>query len=467
MSSPILLWFRRDLRLGDHPALSEACASGRPVIPVFLHDEVVEQTGAAALWRLGLSVASLAQSLEDKGSRLILRRGRATEVLSDLVEETGAGAVWFSRSYDPDGRARDEAVENALSVECRAFSGHVLFEPWTVETGGGEYYKVYTPYWKNVRSRDPGNPLSAPSDIPAPDDWPASDTLDDWAMGARMDRGADVLAPYATVGEDAASHRLGTFMAHRVEDYAEARDKLAVDGTSNLSENLTYGEISARSCWASGWRAVEEGKKGAETFVKELVWRDFAYHLLWHTPRIASANWREEWDDFPWKDDERAAEIKAWKQGRTGMAVVDAAMREMYVTGRMHNRGRMIVASYLTKHLMTHWKVGQAWFDDCLTDWDPASNAMGWQWSAGSGPDATPFFRVFNPETQGEKFDPDGTYRRRWIAEGQEDPPETALDYFEAIPRHWSMSPGDAYPDAPIVSAAEGRERALSAYRDR
>ncbi|NNF91531.1 MAG: deoxyribodipyrimidine photo-lyase, partial [Boseongicola sp.] len=234
-----------------------------------------------------------------------------------------------------------------------------------------------------------------------------------------------------------------------------------------LSENLAWGEISPRTCWHSGVRAMEEGKKGAEHFLKELVWREFAYHLVWHTPRIVDRNWRQGWDGFPWNEDERLAEVKAWKQGRTGVRFVDAAMREMYVTGHMHNRSRMIVASYLTKHLMCHWRIGQQWFEDCLIDWDPASNAMGWQWTAGSGPDAAPYFRVFNPVTQLDKFDEDRSYVKAWIAEEYSRPTKTALSYFDAIPRRWGMSADAPYPSEPIVAMAEGRKRALAAYEDR
>lgn len=281
-----------------------------------------------------------------------------------------------------------------------------------------------------------------------------------------MERGADIVRPYVQLGEGAAQARLGAFMSSKVADYDAGRDRPWADGTSNLSENLALGEISPAQCWHAGLRALKDGKDGAETFLKELVWREFAYHLLWHTPRIQNANWREDWDSFPWNEDERLAEVKAWKQGRTGMAFVDAAMREMYVTGRMHNRGRMIVASYLCKHLMCHWKIGKEWFEEHLIDWDPASNAMGWQWSVSSGPDATPYFRVFNPETQLDRFDKKRAYVQRWIAEGQKTPPEEALSYFDAIPKSWNMEPDDPYPD-PIVGAKEGRERALEAYENR
>ncbi len=467
--TPIILWFRRDLRLGDHRALSAACAADRPVIPLFIDDEVAKGQGAAPRMRLGLSVAALAEDLKSKGSRLILREGDALATLRAVIKETGAGAVYWSRLYDGASKARDTAVKAALNddgIDAQSFAGHLLFEPWTVETKTGGFYKVFTPMWKMVRSRDLPSPLAAPSTVPAPPRWPQSNALSDWRMGAAMQRGYEVVLPHTTVGETAASHRLGAFIGHKVSDYKANRDIPGVDGTSRLSENLTYGEISPLRCWHAGWRAIHDGKNDAEVFLKELVWREFAYHLAHHTPRIETGNWKPDWDAFPWRTDPDSAEVLAWKQGRTGIAFVDAAMREMYVTGTMHNRGRMIVASYLTKHLMTHWQIGRDWFADCLIDWDPASNAMGWQWSAGSGPDATPYFRVFNPETQIEKFDRDGAYRRAWIAEGYGTPTKTALSYFDAIPRRWNMSPDADYP-TPIVSPSKGRDRALSAYNAR
>ncbi|MFC4671788.1 cryptochrome/photolyase family protein [Seohaeicola nanhaiensis] len=467
--TPILLWFRRDLRLGDHAALSAACESGRAVIPVFILDEETEGLGAAPKWRLGKGLEVFGKALAEKGSRLVLRRGAAQAVLDALIEETGAGAVWWSRLYDPASVARDTGVKAALKergIDARSFGGHLLFEPWTVETGQGGFYKVFTPFWKSVRGRDPGAPRPAPGKIAAPGKWPASDKLEDWDLGAAMDRGGAVVARFERVGEAAALERLESFIEEGVNGYRERRDRPGVDGTSGLSGFLSLGEISPHRVWAAGSRAAEEGKRGADTFLKELGWREFAYHLMHHTPRILTDNWREEWDAFPWDNDERHKEIRDWKQGRTGVPFVDAGLREMYVTGRMHNRARMVVASYLTKHLLTDWRVGMRWFEDCLTDWDPASNALGWQWVAGSGPDAAPYFRIFNPETQLEKFDKKGLYTRAWIAEGQDDPPETALAYFEAVPRSWGLSPDDAYPD-PLIGLKEGRERALRAYEGR
>ncbi|MEP3054187.1 deoxyribodipyrimidine photo-lyase [Ascidiaceihabitans sp.] len=468
-SKPTLVWLRRDLRLSDHPALLAACENGGAVIPVFIHDDTVDALGAAPKWRLGLGLGHLAEALHAKGSQLILRKGDALEVLRDLIRETGAGAVHWTRLYDPDAVARDTAVKAALKedgVDAKSFARHVMFEPWTVETKTGGYYKVYTPFWNMVKGRDVAAPLPAPKNMPAPHTWPESDNLDDWQMGAAMRRGADVVRPHVRLGEAAAQDRLDHFITHLAQGYNEGRDQPWKDGTSNLSENLALGEISPYQCWHAGRRAMHEGKQGAETFLKELVWREFAYHLMHHTPRILDSNWKEAWDAFPWNTDENHAEVKAWKQGRTGIQFVDAAMREMYVTGRMHNRGRMIVASYLTKHLLCDWKIGQKWFEACLIDWDPAANAMGWQWSAGSGPDATPYFRVFNPVTQLDKFDKQRDYVSRWIAEGRKNVHDDARSYFDAIPKAWGLKVDDTYP-SPIVPADEGRKRALSAYENR
>ncbi|PIE10590.1 MAG: deoxyribodipyrimidine photolyase [Rhodobacterales bacterium] len=459
MTRSILLWLRRDLRLSDHPALSAACATGAPVIPVYVDDG---RGGAAPRLRLGLSLHALAKDLAARGSRLILRRGDPAQVLHDLASETGAQAVYWSRLYDADGQRTGRAVKETLGIEATSFAGHLLFEPWSVETGQGGPYKVYTPFWKAVRSRDPGAPLPAPGAIPAPEAWPSSDRLEDWAMGAAMKRGAEIVAARAVVGEEAARGRLDGFCADAIRRYQAQRDVPTAGATSNLSENLTTGEISPRTVWAAGWRAVEEGKPGAETFIKELVWREFAHHLAYHFPTLSSDNWRGEWNGFPWSTKITPA-VLAWMQGRTGVPFVDAGMREMHVTGRMHNRVRMVAASYLTKHLLTDWRIGLRFFEEHLTDWDPASNAMGWQWVAGSGPDAAPFFRIFNPDTQAEKFDPDHTYRRRWIAEGQSTPGQDARAFFDVVPRRWGLTPTQRYPD-PVVDHKKARARALAAY---
>lgn len=454
--APILLWFRRDLRLRDHPALHEAASSGRPVIPVFLLDEGSEGIGAAPRMRLGMGVAALRRSLEGIGSRLILRRGRAAEALAALRDETG-GEVWFTRLHDPDSRRRDEGLG-------RAFPGHLLFEPEEVATQGGGHFKVNAPFLKALLARHVGEALPAPTSLRPPVRWPDADQLEDWRLDGPMDRGAAVVAPWQAPGEDAARARLDRFVRERLGTYADARNYPAQDGSSRLSENLTTGEISARECWRAGLAGTGDG---AATFLRELSWRDFSHHLLWHEPHLATDHWKPAWAAFPWQREE-TPEVEAWKRGMTGIRLVDAGMREMWVTGRMHNRARMVTASLLTKHMMTDWRVGQAFFADCLTDWDPAANAVNWQWVAGSGPDATPFFRVFSPTAQAKAWDGQGEYERAWIAEGQADPPATALSFFEAVPRSWGLSAAAPYP-RPVIDLAAGRAAALAAFgaRDR
>ena len=461
-NAPLLLWFRRDLRLDDHQMINAALAMGRPVIPIFILDPETEAMGAAAKWRLGQSVAAFSAQLAGLGSRLILRKGAAEAVLLALVAQTGAAGVLWQRMYDPAAVARDTKVKATLKARgliAQSHAGALLIEPWQVETGQGGPYRVYTPFWRAVAGRDFGAPIAAPVYLPAPEVWPESDDLGEWTRG--MARGAEVLARYTKAGQGAALARLAAFLDGPIGPYQSNRDFPALDATSQMSEYLAWGEISPRRIWADAARPLFEGAAGAEHFRKELVWREFAYHLMHHTPHLLTRNWRDSWDSFPWRGD--CADAESWRRGRTGEPFVDAAMREVYVTGRMHNRARMIVASYLTKHLLIDWRVGQAWFADVLTDWDMASNAMGWQWVAGCGPDAAPYFRIFNPAGQAEKFDPDGHYRRRWLAEGRAKPSEDALAFFEAVPKSWAMSAQDA-PAKPLIDLRVGRERALAAY---
>lgn len=457
------------MRLADNPALGHAIAqaekAGGAVLPVFVHDETVDALGAAPKWRMGLGIAALDADLRRIGSRLTLRRGRAVDVLADLVRETGAKSVVWSRAYDPDAITRDTAVKTALKdlgIGAESFAGHLLFEPWQVKTKVGGYYKVYTPYWRAVRDNPVADCLPAPTSLPAPDHWPASDRLADWQMGAAMNRGADVVLPYTNVGATAAQTRLAEFLEDAITDYREGRDFPDRQVTSRLSENLTYGEIAPRRLWHAARQAMMEGAQGAEHFLKELVWREFAYHLAYHTPHMLTRNWRVEWDGFGWRGDNTDAEN--WRRGMTGVPMVDAAMRELFVTGTMHNRLRMIAGSYLTKHLLTDWRIGQDWFAQTLIDWDPAANAMGWQWVAGCGPDASPYFRVFNPETQGVKFDGQGRYRDLYLSEGLDAAGRCpSADFYQAIPRSWQITAATPYPE-PALTLKEGRLRALEAY---
>jgi deoxyribodipyrimidine photo-lyase len=335
-----------------------------------------------------------------------------------------------------------------------------------VSPKSSEFFKVYTPFWKATRLKDPIGFEIKVSKIIGVKEKLKSENLENWCLGKEMSLGSSIVSRYVRLGEDAARERLSHFISNKVMHYSTARDIPSLDGTSGLSENLSLGEISPIECWNAGFKALEEGHDAAEIFLKELVWREFAYHLAHHTPRILDNNWRQEWNNFPWNTNDKDEKVILWQQGRTGIPFVDAAMRELYVTGRMHNRGRMIVASFLTKHLMTHWKIGLKWFENCLIDWDPASNAMGWQWSAGSGPDATPYFRVFNPNTQLEKFDGKHEYRNRWLAEFSGKNSPKALSFFDAIPKKWKLTPEMEYP-APVVDLSQGRVAALDAYKNR
>ncbi len=467
--SPILLWFRRDLRTSDHPALHAAAASGRPVIPVFLRDEGVDGIGAAPRMRVGLSVAALRGDLKRIGSRLILRSGPAAEALAVLATEIGARAVWWTRLHDPLSRLRDEKVRTALSllgVETKEFEGHLLHEPATFLSGSGKPYQAYAPFARALRRADPGPALPAPSRLSPPLLWPPSESLEAWRLDAAMNRGASVVAVWQAPGEARALERLHVFAAERLSEYKVARDFPGRDASSKLSDALSLGEIGPRTCWTLAREALGRAPEGAEQFLREIAWRDFSHHLLWHSPQMDREHWRPAWKEVGWSQDERSPLVLSWRQGRTGFAIVDAAMREMWVTGRMHNRARMIVASLLTKHMMTDWRVGLRVFEDCLTDWDPANNAVNWQWVAGSGPDAAPFFRIYNPQSQSETWDADQAYVRRWIAEGQANPTPEALSFFEAVPRAWGLDPRDPYPD-PVLDLAQSRNVALSAFRTR
>ena len=465
----ILYWIRRDLRISDNPALSEVVNSGALVVPVFIYDEWFSALGAAPKFRLEKSLLSLQKQYEGLGSYLLIKKGPALCILHDLIKETRATSVVWARDLDPKAIARDTEIKKDLKangISVTSYRGQVLFEPWTVSTKTGGFYRVYTPFWNSVRDRDVERSLQSPKSVSSPSSRPNSLSVGDLNLGNKMSRGRKILSQYMEAGELAAQIKLRKFLDGPVINYSDDRNIPQINGTSSLSDHLAWGEISPNQCWNSTFPMVADGVQGAETFLKELVWRDFAYHLIYHTPHIVNKNWREEWDAFPWRTDPNHRDVLAWKQGRTGIPFVDAAMREMYVTGRMHNRGRMIVASFLTKHLMTHWRIGLDWFSECLIDWDPASNAMGWQWSAGSGPDATPYFRVFNPVTQLQKFDPEGIYTKRWIAELSDTPSASSLAYFKAIPKHWKFDKESVYPSA-ITSPEEGRNRALEAYSSR
>ena len=466
--SACIIWFRNDLRLADNPALIAALGSGRAVLPVFVLDEETEGTralGAASRWWLHHSLQALDASLRLLGSRLILRRGPAERVIADLAAECDAGALYWNRLYNPVLHERDIRLRqtfNARGVVAEGLKGNLLVEPWEVKTGGGAPYKVFTPFWRACHAlRAPSAPLPAPQALPSPASWPASDRLAKWRLLPTAPDWAGGLRAAWSPGEATARTRLTHFLDDALSRYRQERDLPAIDATSRLSPHLAFGEISPRQIWSA---ATGRGHSTAvEKFLAELGWREFSYNLLFHFGDLAQRNFRPEFDTFPWMSqdgDEAASAVEAWRRGRTGFPIVDAGMRELWSTGWMHNRVRMIAASFLTKDLLVDWRVGERWFWDTLVDADPASNASGWQWVAGSGADAAPYFRVFNPVLQGEKFDPAGDYVRRWV-------PELANLPAKTIHQPWAAAqppPPDVYP-ARVVDHAAARARALGAFR--
>jgi deoxyribodipyrimidine photo-lyase len=452
MTAPVLLWFRNDLRLSDQAAVHAAAATGRPLVPIYVHDDTERlPLGGAARWWLHHSLASLAESLTARGTRLTLRRGDPARVIGDLAELVGADSVFAGVVPDPASRAADRALAARLSARGIAFRRALtatLYRPDAVTTKAGGPFGVYTPFARACRALPPPrDPLPAPTSLIAGPAVP-SDRLDDWSLLPTRPDWAGGLRATWTPGERGARARLRAFLADAIGRYAARRDVPGDAGTSMLSPHLHFGEISANQVYHAA-DACHPGD-GPARFMGELLWREFSYHLLWHNPTLAEAPLRPVFANMPWRDDQ--AGLEAWRHGRTGVPIVDAGMRQLWLTGWMHNRVRMIAASFLTKHLLIDWRLGQAWFWDTLVDADLANNAASWQWVAGCGIDAAPFFRIFNPVTQGRKFDPDGAYIRRYV-------PELASLDPKQIHAPWEF--GQARP---IVDLAEGRERALAAF---
>ncbi|ABI57598.1 cryptochrome/photolyase family protein [Alkalilimnicola ehrlichii MLHE-1] len=475
MGDATLVWLRRDLRLTDNPALDQAARRGGPVIAVYLH--APEETpqyppGAASHWYLHHSLKALGPALAQAGIPLVLRRGPALATLRALIRATGAGAVYWNRLYEPDAVARDRTVKQALRTEgldCRSFPTALLHEPWAVRNQADRPYRAFTPFWRACR-RQP--PPAAP--LPAPDlrdrPVPAVEGLDLAALGLLPRTPWDTgLRNTWQAGESAALARLEAFAADRLARYAQDRDRPAEPGTSGLSPALHFGELSPRQVWWQVMAAREAGvpEDACETFLSELGWREFAHHLLWSHPDLGDAPVDDRFGAFPWRPDPGDGWLHAWQAGRTGIPLVDAGMHELWQTGWMHNRVRMVTGSFLVKHLRLPWQRGERWFRDTLVDWDAASNAMGWQWVAGCGADAAPYFRIFNPVRQGERFDPQGRYVRRWLPALANLPdkyihaPWTAP---EAVLRRAGVTLGSDYP-CPLIDLRLGREQALSAFQ--
>ena len=468
-----LVWFRNDLRLADNPALADAIEDGGAVIPVFLwtpKEEAPWAPGAASRWWLHHSLLALEEALRRRGSRLVLRRGRALEELLGLAVETGARRVVWNWRYEPALLARDAALLGALreaGIESEIHNGALLRDPRAIRNKSGKPFQVFTPFWRHCLAlAAPAPPLAAPDRITAPRRRPGSLSLAELELAPVINWDAGLRAAWQP-GEAGAEARLDRFKTEAVAGYAADRERPALEGTSRLSPHLHFGEISPRRVW----RALEgvagensPGKGGREKFLAELGWREFGYHLLFHFPTTPHRPLREEFERFPWHD--HPAWLRAWQRGMTGYPLVDAGMRQLWHTGWMHNRVRMVAASFLVKHLRISWTAGARWFWDTLVDADLAANTLGWQWSAGCGADAAPYFRVFNPVAQGERFDPQGVYVRKWA-------PELA-----ALPEEWIHQPwkapaavlaragvelGRDYPE-PIVNHVTAREAALEAF---
>lgn len=469
--APVILWFRQDLRLADNPALDHAMRTGRPVIPVYILDDgpAVRRIGAASRWWLDGSLRALDGALRERGAPLVLRRGDSEAELRRLIDETGADTVFMNRRFEPDAFLHDADIAHALKadgVECHGYNGSLLARPGAVRTGSGGPYRVFTPFFKALLEiATPPPPLPAPAAIETVSGL-ASDTLDDWALRPTAPDWAGGFD--WTPGEAGAAAALGAFVERGLNTYSRGRDHPAEPAVSRLSPHLHWGEIHPWRAAQAARRAASDGRvppAEAEKFVAELGWRDFSAQLLHHFPQMTDTAFRPEYDRMPWRDD--PAGLEAWKRGRTGYPIVDAGMRQLWATGWMHNRVRMIVASFLVKDLLIDWRAGEAWFWDTLVDADLASNVQNWQWVAGSGADASPWFRIFNPVVQGQKFDADGRYVRRWVPELARLPDRWLHAPWTApaeVLRAAGVGPGRDYPE-PVVDHAAARERALEALR--
>ena len=466
-----IVWFRQDLRLADHPALLTAVESSSEVLPLYIHDPAVSDKawpmGSAAKWWLHHALVALDENLQKLGSRLEIRVGSPEKILIDLVQSAQIDAVYWNRRYGPEDRAVDQAIKDKLKqlgVTVKSFNGSLLREPWEVVKGDGEPYRVFTPFWKALERQGLDLPAEpAPSSLPA---WKhdgqgvSVDALNllpkiPWDQGFK-----DTWA----VSESAAHELLESFVSGPIAAYSDHRNLPDRQGTSRLSPYLLFGQISPRQVvqavrGASPWGLGE----GATTFLKEIGWREFAHHLLFHFPKTTDHPLDLRFERFPWLQDPKM--LKAWQQGQTGIPIVDAGMRELWHTGWMHNRVRMIVASFLTKNLRHHWLEGARWFFDTLVDADLANNTLGWQWTAGCGADAAPFFRIFNPVLQGEKFDPEGRYVRRWVPELSKVPNAYLHHPWDLPLQHEAKAEITAHYPQPLVDLSLSRLQALEAFK--
>jgi len=467
---PVIVWFRQDLRLADNPALTAAADTGAPLLPIYILDDdnaVDWAMGAASRWWLHQSLASLDHSLD---GQLHVFRGKADEILPQLVRSTAASHVFWNRCYEPWRIARDRRIMTELRAggcAVTSLNGSLLFEPQSITKADGTPYKVFTPFYqKGCVSGDhaPRAPLSSPTALQFAE-------IDVGCARTELEllpdiRWYDEMAQHWMPGEQGAQQRLRTFLVQGIRDYEVGRNRPDQNFVSRLSPHLHFGEISPHQLWqdAKSLRDDREISADVDRFLSELGWREFSHYLLYHRPELPHANLQKKFDRFPWRKDPDS--LSRWQRGKTGYPIVDAGMRELWRTGYMHNRVRMIVASFLVKNLLLHWRQGQAWFWNTLVDADLANNSASWQWVAGCGADAAPYFRIFNPVTQGKKFDPDGKYVRQYVPELAGIPARFIHNPWEApssVLREAGVILGESYPK-PLVDLKYSRERALKAF---
>ncbi|NDE91083.1 MAG: deoxyribodipyrimidine photo-lyase [Alphaproteobacteria bacterium] len=472
-SKPTLFWFRQDLRLSDQPALCMAAEKGPVTCVYILDDTLAWSMGGASRWWLHHSLTSLQRDLKKLGVPLILRRGAAKTIIPDLANAIGARAVYWNRLYEPAAIARDTALKTELKnagVAVESFNGSLLFEPWEIKNGSGTHFKVFTPFAKAcLNARPPAQPVAIPKTIGGADINVPSDTLDEWKLLPTKPDWSKPLQQAWTIGEAAAHKRLHEFLENGLQDYALGRDRPDKDYTSRISPYLHFGEISPRQAfYAAKEIANSNAQPGIITqvdkFISELLWREFSYSLLFAHPDLPEAPLNKTYVNFPWQEDKKL--FDAWKHGQTGIPIVDAGMRQLWQTGWMHNRVRMIAASLLIKNMLQPWQHGAAWFWDTLVDADLASNSASWQWVAGSGADASPYYRIFNPVLQGQKFDAQGDYVRRFIPELAQLPTDYLHAPWEApasILKGAGVQLGKTYPQ-PVVDLKRSRALALEAH---
>lgn len=471
--SATLYWFRQGLRLHDNHALQAALKLKQPITLLYILDDEAYspwQMGSASRWWLHHSLQKLASSIEAKGGELILRKGNTLEILKQIVDEESIDALYFQRQYEPQAVQLEEQIHKCFVDELtvKRYGGYLLFEPEQLRTGKGEPYKVFTPFWKScLRDMQPPSVINAPRKL---DNCLSikSDKLNDWKLLPTKPNWAKGFEENWQPGEAGAKANLKRFLDDVSGKYDESRNRPDKKGTSKLSPYLHFGEISPAQIWQTTKSFIEKNphvETGGMSFLRELGWRDFSYHLLFHWPTFPDVSFRGEFEDYPWQGNKK--QLTAWQKGLTGYPIVDAGMRELWHTGWMHNRVRMIVASFLIKDLLIDWRKGEEWFWDTLVDADLASNSASWQWVAGCGADAAPYYRIFNPTLQGKKFDPNGEYVRKWI-------PEIAGLSNKIIHEPWNASPlelaeaeiklGTTYP-MPIVDHAEARDKAMILYK--